>query len=320
MFTAHFVHILLEILPVFFIAVLSASLLEIYLPDNYFEKLNSRGHVGEQTSSSKQFSIISFSAFLGALIPICTCGMIPLAISLYRKKLDWQIILPFLLAGNACSIPALILTYGSLGLKVTLYRLAIATLFAILVTYFFIFTLKDKANGFINSKLATAPKETVAEHRNSSCCSHEHSSKANKETVAERTSSRLKHIIKDISLSIKQFLPWIFCSAAIASILHFNAEMLIKLNAYILNQYISPWILSLAAFPFYFCAGADIPISKELLDMGVPLGAILSFMTASPSINLTTLLVYKQALNWKASLFLTLSSLIAISVLGTIVQ
>lgn len=306
MFAVHFAHILVEILPIFFIAVLSASLLEIYLPDNYFEKLNSRSQDQHSYLKHQQFSAISLSAFLGALIPICTCGMIPLAISLYRKKLDWQIILPFLLAGNACSIPALILTYGNLGLKVTLYRLAIASLFAIIVTYFFIFTLKDKTNEFINSKLGRVSER---------CCSHEHSNKPKSSSP-----EIFKHVIRDISLSVKQFLPWIFCSALVASILHFNAELLIKLNGYILNQYISPWILSIAAFPFYFCAGADIPISKELLNMGVPLGAILSFMTASPSINLTTLLVYKQALNWKASLSLTLSSLVVISLLGTFAQ
>jgi uncharacterized membrane protein YraQ (UPF0718 family) len=38
-FIEHFIHILLEILPVFFIAVICSSLIEVYLPDGYFEKI-----------------------------------------------------------------------------------------------------------------------------------------------------------------------------------------------------------------------------------------------------------------------------------------
>jgi hypothetical protein len=371
-FIEHFIHILFEILPVFFIAVICSSLLEVYLPDGYFEKIGGtteQAAVAEVNHSWKFSKVLNYqlrllgmilvSAFLGALIPICTCGMIPLALGLYRKQLDWKIILAFLLAGNACSVPALILNYGIFGLEISVYRLLMAIAFAVLVTYVFIFFGEAKIADFIALKLASdgASKE--------SCCEADHhhgnveiedGDQSHHGTVAERASSRLRrtndrsvlqvhedyeddenaeigvlqqchqhklgmtevlaHIREDLIAAIKQFLPWVLLSVALASLLHFNYESLTAFQAVITNKYLSPWIFSLIAFPFYFCAGADIPMSQEFLNMGVPVGAVLAFMTASPSVNLTTVFVYKQAFGFKAAIYLTVISVVLIALLA----
>ena len=369
MFIEHFIHILFEILPVFFIAVICSSLLEVYLPDGYFEKIGLVALAGANLSGKFSeilryhlhlFWMILVSAFLGALIPICTCGMIPLALGLYRKQLDWKIILAFLLAGNACSVPALILNYGIFGLEISVYRLLMAIAFAVLVTYVFIFFGEAKIADFIALKLASdgASKE--------SCCEADHhhgnveiedGDQSHHGTVAERASSRLRrtndrsvlqvhedyeddenaeigvlqqchqhklgmtevlaHIREDLIAAIKQFLPWILLSVSLASLLHFNYESLTAFQSVLTNKYLSPWIFSLIAFPFYFCAGADIPMSQEFLNMGVPIGAVLAFMTASPSVNLTTVFVYKQAFGFKAAIYLTVISVVVIALLST---
>jgi uncharacterized membrane protein YraQ (UPF0718 family) len=355
-FIEHFSHILFEILPVFFIAVICSSLLEVYLPDGYFEKIGLTALAGANSSRKfletlkyqlRLFWMIFVSAFLGALIPICTCGMIPLALGLYRKQLDWKIILAFLLAGNACSVPALILNYGIFGLEISIYRLLMAIAFAVLVTYVFIFSGEAKIADFIALKLAPSGSPT-SEH----CCAddhhhenhaavHEHSGEdhlldnenagiehdeqSHQDTARKRASSRLRrtsevlaHIREDLLAAIKQFLPWILVSVALASLLHFNYESLTAFQAVITNRYLAPWIFSLIAFPFYFCAGADIPMSQEFLNMGVPVGAVLAFMTASPSVNLTTVFVYKQAFGFKAAIYLTVISVVVIALLSVL--
>jgi uncharacterized membrane protein YraQ (UPF0718 family) len=342
-FIEHFIHILLEILPVFFVAVICSSLIEVYLPDGYFEKIGLVTLAGANSSWKilqflsyhlRLFLMIFVSAFLGALIPICTCGMIPLALGLYRKQLDWKIILAFLLAGNACSVPALILNYGIFGLEITAYRLLMAVAFAILVTYVFIFSGEAKIADFIALKLAPSgsSKEPCCEaehHHENHAAVHEHSGKDHllDDENAEISlhvhpykagaNEVLAHIREDLIAAIKQFLPWILLSVALASLLHFNYESLTAFQSVITNKYLSPWIFSLIAFPFYFCAGADIPMSQEFLNMGVPVGAVLAFMTASPSVNLTTVFVYKQAFGLKAAIYLTLISVVVIALLST---
>ena len=49
----HFFHVLLEILPIFLFAVITASLIDFYLADNYFSSLSafSLRRVAERTSS-----------------------------------------------------------------------------------------------------------------------------------------------------------------------------------------------------------------------------------------------------------------------------
>lgn len=328
MFIEHFIHILFEILPVFFIAVICSSLLEVYLPDGYFEKIGLVALAGANLSGKFSeilryhlhlFWMILVSAFLGALIPICTCGMIPLALGLYRKQLDWKIILAFLLAGNACSVPALILNYGIFGLETSIYRLLMAIAFAVLVTYVFIFFGEAKIADFIALKLS--PDESS----NKPCCEADHDHE-NHAAVHEHNGENhqhklgmteiLVHIREDLIAAIKQFLPWILLSVSLASLLHFNYESLTAFQAVITNKYLAPWIFSLIAFPFYFCAGADIPMSQEFLNMGVPVGAVLAFMTASPSVNLTTVFVYKQAFGFKAAIYLTVISVVVIALLA----
>lgn len=341
MFIEHFIHILFEILPVFFIAVICSSLLEVYLPDGYFEKAGFTVLTGANSSRKfletlkyqlNLFGMIFVSAFLGALIPICTCGMIPLALGLYRKQLDWKIILAFLLAGNACSVPALILNYGIFGLETSIYRLLMAVAFAVLVTYVFIFSGETKIADFIALKLAPggASKKSCCEadhhHDNENHAAvHEHSGEDHHEDDENAVQVHqhklganevLAHIREDLIAAIKQFLPWVLLSVALASLLHFNYESLTAFQAVITNKYLSPWIFSLIAFPFYFCAGADIPMSQEFLNMGVPLGAVLAFMTASPSVNLTTVFVYKQAFGFKAAIYLTIISVVVIALLS----
>ncbi|MFM7458000.1 MAG: permease [bacterium] len=337
MFIEHFIHILFEILPVFLIAVICSSLLEVYLPDGYFEKIGKEDDENAEIGVSlhaHQLSLLGMilvSAFLGALIPICTCGMIPLALGLYRKQLDWKIILAFLLAGNACSIPALILNYGIFGLEISIYRLLMAIVFAVLVTYVLIFFGEAKIADFIALKLAPSGS-SVSEH----CCAadhhhgnveigdEDHEDDENAEIgVLEQCHEHklgmmevLVHIREDLIAAIKQFLPWILLSVAFASLLHFNYESLTAFQTAITNKYLSPWIFSLIAFPFYFCAGADIPMSQEFFNMGVPVGAVLAFMTASPSVNLTTVFVYKQAFGFKAAIYLTVISVVVIALLS----
>ena len=288
----HFTHILFEILPVFFIAVLCSSLLDIYLPNNYFEKLARDFPVN---LGWKSLFLLSLAAILGAFVPICTCGMIPLAMGLLKKKLNWTYVLVFLFAGNASSISALILNFGILGLNITIWRLIFAVVFAILtVICLYVF--------FGEEIEAVITRQATLQDEHKHCCGH-------KISVFQR-------VLNDLKDAMKQFLPWILFAILIATLLHFNHALLINyLGDLIMNDFLSPLIFSVISFPLYLCAGADIAMSKEFLDLGVALGSVLAFMTASPGVNLTTFMIYKQAFNFK---FAVLFSLVPVFVITTL--
>ena len=349
----HFFHVLLEILPIFLFAVITASLIDFYLADNYFSSLSafSLGRVAERTSSRlrrtndrsvlevhedheddenaeigvplhaplPRWVLVLLAAFLGALIPICTCGMIPLAIGLYKKNLDWRIILPFLLAGNACSFTALILNYQVLGLEMTLARFLMAMGFAIVSTYIFNFFAAEKIDAYLEATYNSdklSHKHCCTVHNEDENLEISISEHCHDEIQASSLKAALLHLSHDLKVALLQFFPWIIFSAFIASLIHFRPQSLNVFGTLIYDQYLAAPLLSAISFPFYLCAGSDIPLSKEFLALGIPVSAILSFMTASPSVNLTTLVVYKQALGLKAAIYITLVSIFVISSLS----
>ena len=115
----HALHLFAEILPVFLIAIVASSLIDHYVSDETLQKL---------FGSSQGFGSVLMASFIGSLIPICTCGMIPLAIKLHEKGLKWPPLVAFLVAGNASSIPALILT-AILGWELTALRFVTSVIF-----------------------------------------------------------------------------------------------------------------------------------------------------------------------------------------------
>lgn len=283
-------HLSLELIPVFLLAIVASSLLDYYLPDSYINKISS--------IKNKSFGIY-IAAFVGSLIPICTCGMIPLTVKLHQKGLDWRYLCSFLVAGNACSITALILT-SAMGMEITLIRFFASIVFGVFVTNILVLFSKTKKDFKLDLLL-----------KKDHCCDDDHE----KQSLFQK----ITHDLIEIS---KNFLPWILLAVVIATLMHklisFDTDTLASLL--ISNDYLSPVLASVIGFPFYFCAGADVPISAELLNNGVSIGTLISFMLASPGVNLTSLLVYKKAIGTKKALLLIAVSIFVASALGLIIN
>lgn len=74
-FTKHLLEYSSCILPAFVFAILISAVLAELIPDSFVEKiLNKDG-----------FLYIFLASVIGALIPLCSCGMIPLANKLQKK-------------------------------------------------------------------------------------------------------------------------------------------------------------------------------------------------------------------------------------------
>lgn len=282
-FLRHVIDYSFEVIPAFLFALLISAVLTEVLPEKFFEKvLASRGIVA-----------IIISSMVSALIPLCTCGMIPLASKLHKKGMSWPIVISFLTSGNACSITALFITLV-LGWKIVILRFLFAVVFGILVAYIFVLFFHPVENNAIA-------------HKGPLVCNN------HKKSVFQRTG-------KEFLGLLFSFGPWILAAVLIASLISvfLKQENILTLTG--ASNIISPFLLSISSFPFYFCAGVDIPISRVLVEKGVPIGSVLAFMTASGGINLTSLLVYQRWLGVKNSfIYLGISFLIC-GFLGVIVN
>ena len=261
-----FFHYSHDIVPAFLFALLVSAILAEIIPENFFERVLGSNH----------FISIFLASIIGALIPLCTCGMIPLAAS-------------FLTAGNASSITAIILTLV-LGMKIALFRFLFAVIFGTLVSYIFVLFFKPNSLNPISAMDICHDKPLY------------------------------KKIISEFVSLLFSFGPWVLLSIIIAASISLFLKPDYVAEFAGAGNILSPFLLSVSGFPFYFCGGSDIPISKALLEKGASLGSVLAFMTASPGVNLTSFLVYQKWLGAKnAVIYLTISFLVC-GFLGLIIN
>src|SRR5512144_1690541 len=90
----------LDIIPLFLLALFLGALIEEFVSERFIARFLTGRNPGTML----------LAAIVGALIPLCTCGMVPLAVALRRRGGDVKHIFCFLTAGAAVSIPVLLLT------------------------------------------------------------------------------------------------------------------------------------------------------------------------------------------------------------------
>jgi uncharacterized membrane protein YraQ (UPF0718 family) len=226
--------------------------------------------------------------------------MIPLTVKLHQKKLHWKTLVAFLIAGNACSVPALILT-ANLSWNLALIRFIASIVFGVFCAYLL---------GLVAGKNFGLIMHDSSENK-PTCCEHEHKS------------SLSKQVIQDLKEMTSEFLPWILLAILLALGFEYFFGANVVAKEILSNKtfdFASPIIASVIGFPFYFCAGADIPLSAEFLKLGVATGSVISFMLTAPGVNLTSLLVYQKAIGWKKAWIVILASIFCASVIGIFIN
>ncbi len=285
----HFLKLIFEysicIGPTFILAVLISAILSEIIPKHFFEKI---------LGKSSFISILT-SSIAGALIPLCACGMIPLATRLQKNGASWLIVISFLTAGNACSITAILLTLV-LGLKITLLRLVFSILLGIITAYLFV---------LLNIKTLKSIQIKNNEHK--------HDEDSYKQTL-------IKRIFFEFVSLITSYGIWIIVAIIFATIISLFISEKFVLDLAGIKNIFSPILFSIIGFPFYFCAGSEIPISQALLEKGASTGSVLAFMASSGGVNITSFLIYQKWLGRQCAIIYLIISALVCSGMGILVN
>ncbi|MBF0275213.1 MAG: permease [Nitrospinae bacterium] len=281
-----FVDYSLDILPFFITALFIASLINYYVPDTTVEKWLK----GDKTST------LFTAAFIGTLTPLCTCGLIPLAIALRKKGGDIKHVICFLSSGAACSITVLFITLFFLDAYITLLRFVAAVFFGILTGLLASYLIKD---------------EMIAETDSCSNCGCE---------KKDEEISFWVRVSDDFQENFKDFFPWIMASLILATFASISVDVHLVKSILGNDSLWSPLTASLIGFPFYFCAGSELPLLKALLAKGMGVGPAVSFMTASPIVNIISFTIIVKWLGAKGTALYFLISIGATTVIGSIIR
>ncbi|PHR55721.1 MAG: hypothetical protein COA44_09705 [Arcobacter sp.] len=263
-------------------------------------------HLGKESISS-----VIKSTIFGIPLPVCSCGVIPLATSIKKSGASKGATLSFLISTPITGVDSILATYGMFGWIFTLYRIftsmVIAMVAGILTN---IFDKEDevKPMTFARGKksFSLAPLSSQEDSEESSCCSTKASSCCSstehkaKFSLKKAFTYAFGTLLSDIA---KPLLWGLLIGALITIAIPQNlSDILIEYS------WLSYIIVIAIAIPMYVCATASLPIAAALMLSGVSAGAAFVFLSAGPATNTVTIGVVKKMLGTK-SLYIYLSSI-----------
>jgi len=238
----------------------------------------------QKSLGNKKFSSILKATVSGALLPICSCGVTPISIGLYRSGAHLGPTLAFLVAAPIINPAAIILAYALLGPQ-------IATIY--LISGFVLPVIIGLAGNRFGGKLVESP---YAVSQPAVVLS------AAQPPLLQRLAGGLKWGFADLAVQTCRFiLLGIVFAAAIFALLPMS----------VIQTYLaSPDMLSLVGVTLlgtlmYVCAVGHIPFIAALVGIGTAPGIALTFLLAGVSTNLPEMISIWKLIGKRAVLIYT---------------
>ena len=295
--------------PYILFGLIFAGVLHELVPETLVTK-----HLGKENI----WSVIKSTVF-GIPLPVCSCGVIPLATSIKKSGASKGATLSFLISTPITGVDSIMATYGIFGWIFTIYRaltsMVIAMVAGILTNLFDKEEEKPKTIFSMNASAPTsfglAPLVGATSVSAPSCCGSEtsccSSGGAKKENFIVRVYNyAFGTLLKDIA---KPLFWGLLLGALITIAIPSNLSDILVEYAWL--SYI---IVIIIAVPMYVCATASLPIAAGLMLSGVSAGAAFVFLSAGPATNTVTIGVVKKMLGTR-SLYLYLGSIVVGSII-----
>ncbi|MCF6309251.1 MAG: SO_0444 family Cu/Zn efflux transporter [Sulfurimonas sp.] len=263
-----------------------AGILHELVPDSIVTK-----HLGNENIGS----VVKATLF-GIPLPVCSCGVIPLATSIKKSGASKGATLSFLISTPITGVDSILATYGMFGWVFTIYRVLTSMLIAMFA-------------GILTNILDKEYVQEVQEEPKS-CCSSKSSCEIDEKKKKFSLTGAIKYAFVTLLGDIAKPLLWgLLLGALITIAIPQNlSDILVEYD------WLSYLIAIAIAVPMYVCATASLPIAAALMLSGVSAGAAFVFLSAGPATNTVTIGVVKKMLGTK-SLYIYLGSII----LGSII-
>ncbi len=266
----------IAVAPYLLLGMVISGLLHVFLGKEIISRHLGKGNI---------FSVIKATLF-GIPLPVCSCGVIPLASSLRKDGAHKSSVLSFLVSTPTTGVDSFLATYSLLGPLFAIFRPLGAMLSGItLGAIDYIFEGKKE-------KLKEIPK-------------HKHAKISRSFRFGEFLRFSFFEIPNDIG---KWLLVGVFFGGLIAAAL---PEEIFSQFLYFPLDIIVALVVGI---PLYVCATGSIPIAAALIYKGLSPGAALVFLIAGPATNTITLSFVRAKLGRK-SFYIYLSSIISVAII-----
>lgn len=223
------------------------------------------------------------AAVIGGPLPLCSCGVLPMAVALRKKGASREATVSFLISTPETGEEAILLTYGLLGPVMAVVRPVIAVVTAVVAGL-----VSLVAGGADDG----AGKETAEPAGETDGCADPACAGAPAET--ERGGSwreRLRRIFRYGFVTMVDDLAfWMLLSFLATGLLSalLPPEFFLRFLPWPL---LTMALMALVGIPTYVCASASTPVAAAMVAKGLDPGSALVFMLAGPATNASTIAV-----------------------------
>ena len=219
--------------------------------------------------NQKEKIAIAGAAIVGATIPLCSCGVIPLIAALLSSGVPLGPVMALWISSPLMSPSMFVLTGGVLGMDYAVARLVIAVLMGAGSGYL-IYALSSF--GFLNNQLHGLSLSQQ------SCCGSD-----NPEDTPESSVSRFWPNFWPQVWNVSLFLgKWLVIAFILESLIvhYLNPEWISSLLGK--DRAFSIPLATVIGIPLYTSGVSAIPIVQGLLNSGMSHGAAMAFLVAGP--------------------------------------
>ena len=249
----------LDAAPYLVLGLMLAGLMRAWIPDAMLNR-----QLGKPGVSS-----IFKASIIGAPLPLCSCGVLPVAMGLRRAGASKGSTVSFLISTPETGVDSVALSYGLLGPLMAVVRPLAAVTTAITA---------GLLTGWSDDNQPPAAPST------SSCCA----SKASPARETWRTGLNYS-----FGKLFDDMLPWLLVGLLFAA----------AVQAFVPQAWLQEWgqgplamlVMLVIGIPMYICASASTPIAAGFLLAGVSPGAVRVFLLAGPASNIAAVgMVHKE--------------------------
>ncbi len=229
------------------------------------------------------------AAFVGGPLPLCSCGVLPMAVALRRKGASREATVSFLISTPETGEEAILITYGLLGPVMAFARPVIAVVTAIVAG---VVSLVAGGTDDVSGRPEEPLPEAAGPAEGCATCAPEGAA-ALSESPARGGSfrERASRVVRYACVTMVDELAFWMLLAFVATGF---------LGAFLPQDFFLrflPWpllnmaLVALVGIPMYVCASASTPVAAAMMAKGLDPGSALVFMLTGPATNASTIAV-----------------------------
>lgn len=255
-----FVHLVNQMSPYLLLGFLLSGLMHAFIPGRFYAQYLADGSLKS----------VVYATLFGVPLPLCSCGVIPTAMSLRKEGASRSSVVAFLIATPQTGVDSILATFSLLGLPFAIVRPIAALVTAM---------LGGSATLMFNEHNQDLPTDKPSPHNDSM-------------TMGQKVLEALRYgfltMMQDIG---KWLLIGLLAAALITTCI--PTEWFAMFEG---NSLASMLLVLCMAMPMYVCATGSIPIAVALMMKGLTPGAALVLLMAGPACNLASILVVRKVL------------------------